>query len=68
MALRRPIVRNGGRDQQLPVGDSVAGVPVYLRAYQQGGLSLRLTLDINYALAAYTQAGAALKIQVVLNG
>lgn len=68
MAIRRPIVRKSGRDEQLPAGDSVAGLPIYLRAYQQSGTAVRLNLDINYALPAYTQAGTGLTIQVVLNG
>lgn len=68
MTQRRPIVRNGGRDEQLPPGDTLAGLPVYLRAYQQSGAALRLSLNTNYALTAYTQAGTGLTIQVVLNG
>ena len=68
MAARRPIVRAGGGDKQLPAGDTLLGVPAYLPAYQQGGLMLKLALNLNYALTAYTAAGAGLAIQVVLNG
>lgn len=68
MAARRPLVRSGGKDTQLPAGDSIAGMPIYMRAYTQAGSALRLSLDINYALSAYKQDGSALKVQAVLNG
>lgn len=68
MAIRRPIVRKSGRDEQLPAGDSVAGLPIYLRAYQQSGTAVRLNLDINYALPVTLAGGSVLNVQVVLNG
>lgn len=68
MTARRPIVSAGGRRRQLPPGDSVLGVPAYLPAYQQDGTLLKLALNLDYALTAYTAAGAGLTIQVVLNG
>lgn len=68
MAARRPIVRSGGRDKQLPAGDTLLGVPAYLPAYQQAGTLLKLALNLDYALTAYTAAGAGLTIQVVING
>ncbi|MDP2244004.1 hypothetical protein [Pseudomonas sp.] len=67
MTARRPIVRAGGRDQQLPPGDTVLGLPVYLSAFQQDGTLLRLALAINYALPVY-RAGGPLNVQVMLNG
>lgn len=68
MAARRPIVRTGGRDQQLPAGDTLLGVPAYMPAYQASGALLRLALNLNYSLTAYNQAGIALTIQVAING
>lgn len=68
MAARRPLVRVAGRNRHLPPGDSLLGVPAYLPAYQQGGVMLKLALNLNYAIAAYTAAGAGLTMQVVLNG
>ena len=68
MAVRRPLVRAGGKDQQLPAGDTLAGLPLYVRAHTQASTVLRLALDTDYALTAYTRAGAALSVQVVLNG
>lgn len=68
MTVRRPIVRAGGRAQQLPSGDTLLGVPAYLPAYQQSGTLLKLALNLDYALTAYTAGGAGLTIQVVLNG
>lgn len=68
MAARRPIVRDGGGDKQLPAGDTLLGVPSYLPAYQADGTLLRLSLNLDYTLTAYTAAGVGLTIQVVLNG
>lgn len=68
MAARRPIVRTGGGNRQLPAGDTLLGVPAYLPAYTQAGGLLKLALALDYSLTAYTQAGAGLTIQVVING
>lgn len=69
MAARRPIVRNGGRDQQLPAGDTLLGVPAYMPAYQANGALLRLALNLNnYSLPAQLAGGGMLSIQVVING
>lgn len=68
MAVRRPIVSAGGQRRQLPPGDTLLGVPAYLPAYTQAGGLLKLALNLDYALTAYTQAGAGLTIQVVING
>ncbi|OEO24077.1 hypothetical protein AX279_19805 [Pseudomonas sp. J237] len=68
MTARRPIVSVDGERKQLPAGDSLHGLPLYVLAYQQSGAFLRLALNTNYSLVAYTQAGAGLAIQVVLNG
>lgn len=68
MTARRPIVSSGGRRRQLPAGDTLLGVPAYLPAYTQAGGLLKLALNLDYSLNSYTQAGAGLSIQVVING
>lgn len=68
MAARRPIVSDAGRRRQLPAGDTLAGVPAYLPAYQAGGALLKLALNLDYSLTAYQAGGSTLTIQVVLNG
>jgi len=68
MAARRPLVRRGGRNQQLPPGDTLLGLPVYLPAYTRSGALLKLSLNSNYSLPVTTRAGGAVNVQVVLNG
>ena len=68
MATRRPIVSVAGKNRQLPSGDSLAGLPVYVPAYQTSGTALKLALTASYGLVAFNSAGAGLNIQVVLNG
>lgn len=68
MAARRPIVRTGGRDQQLPAGDTLLGVPAYMPAYKESGVLLRLALNLNYSLPAKLAGGGTLSIQVAING
>lgn len=68
MAARRPVVRAGGRTKQLPADDTLLGVPAYLPAYQAGGALLKLALNLDYSLTAYSAAGGGLTIQVVING
>lgn len=68
MTLRRPLVRRNGRNEQLPPGDTVAGVPVSLPAFTSAGLLLRLTLTVDYSLPVLTAAGATLNIPVITNG
>lgn len=68
MTARRPIVSADGRRRQLPPGDTLAGVPVYLPAYQAGGAMLRLALNLDYSLPVTLAGGSVLNVQVVLNG
>lgn len=68
MALRRPLVRSGGRTRQLGAGDTVAGVPLYASAYQAGGAALRINLATDYSLPVVQAGGATLNVQAVLNG
>jgi hypothetical protein len=65
--IRRPLVRRNGRNQQLPAGDMIAGVPVAMPAFQAGGLMLRMALTVNYSLPVLTAAGATLNVPVVIN-
>lgn len=66
--LRRPLVRRAGRTEQLPAGDTVAGIPVSLPAFQAGGLLLRMVLTVDYSLPVLTATGTTLKVPVILNG
>lgn len=65
MTARKPVVMVGGKPQQLPSGDSLLGMPAYLRAYQQAGTALKLNLGANLFITAYTQAGTGLAVQAV---
>lgn len=68
IAARRPLVRRDGRNQQLPPGDTLLGVPVFLPAYTRSGTLLKLSLNLNYSLPVTTRSGGVLNVQVVLNG
>lgn len=70
MAARRPLVVGpNNRLQQLPDGDTVAGVPLYALAYQRGGQALKLAMATALnALPVITHGGGTLYIQVVING
>lgn len=68
MASRRPLVRNGGRTQQLPSGDTLLGLPLFVPAYQQGGAMLRLAMTATYAVQVTRQSGAIFNVSAVMNG
>lgn len=68
MTARRPVVRTAGRDQQLPPGDTLQGVPAYLPAYNAAGSLLKLALNLDYSLPAIQASGTTLRVQVVING
>lgn len=68
MATRRPLVRAAGRTRQLPAGDTLAGIPIYVPAYQRSGAALKLLATITYGIAVTTRGGATLNVQAVLNG
>lgn len=68
MAIRRPLVRSGGRTRQLPAGDILAGVPVYVPAYQAAGTMLKLSFTTAQGITAKNSAGATFSIQAVING
>lgn len=65
---RRPLVRKDGKTQQLPAGDTLQGLPLYIPAVTQAGVQLKLTLSTTYALPVTNRAGTVLNVQVLLNG
>lgn len=68
MAARRPLVRKDGRIQQLPHGDTLLGLPLFVPAYQRGGGMLRLAMTAAYAIQVGRVAGAPLNVSAVMNG
>jgi hypothetical protein len=62
MAVRRPLVRGSGRNQQLPVGDVITGLPLGLKVHQSNGSAVALALDPFYLLPVMTAAGATVKV------
>lgn len=68
MAVRRPLVRSGGADKQLPAGDTLLGLPLYAPAYLQGGTLLKIQLTSTYGMRVFTQGGVQLVVGAVLNG
>ncbi len=70
MATRRPLVHSAGSIRELPAGDAVYGLPVYVRAYQADGVTmLKLGLTASYGLAVTKADGTTtLNVAVTLNG
>lgn len=69
MVARRPVCVVSGKKRQLPVGDSLLGVPVYLPAYQATGLMLKVAIaSVSMSLTVNRQAGGSLAVGVALNG
>lgn len=69
MAVRRPLVRFGGRTRQLPAGDALAGVPCYLPVIQQSSAMLKVAVNATaYTVAATQQSGTILAVSVAING
>jgi len=66
--IRRPLVSVGGSRRQLPAGDTLAGMPVAMPAFQATGLLLRLPLTLDYSLPVINAAGATLYVSVITNG
>lgn len=62
MAVRRPLVRSSGRNQQLPAGDVIAGLPLGLNVHQSDGTAVSLALDSLYLLPVTTTGGAVVKV------
>jgi hypothetical protein len=69
MTARRPIVSVDGERQQLPVGDSLLGVPAYMPVTQYGGAMLKLALNLSsMTVAVGTYGGGSLSVPVAING
>lgn len=69
MGVRRALVRIGGKFKQLPVGDTLYGIPIYVPAIQQDGTLLKLAPSIpTYTLSVTKQAGGTLAVGVAING
>lgn len=68
MAARRPLVLKDGRPQQLPPGDVLVGMPVFVPAFQRDGTQVKLLLTSSMTLPVFNRAGLALQVQVIPNG
>lgn len=68
MTGRRPLVQAGGKTQQLPPGDTLLGLPLFVPVAKQSGALLRLSLTTTYGIPVQTRAGTSVAVQVVLNG
>lgn len=64
MAARRPIVRTGGRDQQLPAGDTLVGVP-RVRVFTASTERAYMPLDENGELPVELADGSPESIPVI---
>lgn len=64
MAVRRPIVRIAGRNQQLPADDTLAGVTQKLPVYQtdMAAVLIDLVAGSPWTLPVYNQVGAAIQV------
>lgn len=68
MVVHRPLVLKNGHQQQLPPGDVIAGIPVFVPAFLRSGAPVRLLLTSNMTLPVFKQAGTALQVKVIPNG
>lgn len=68
MTARRPLVRKDGKIQQLPDGDTVMGVPMYVLALKRSGVLLKLALTVRNTLPVTKRNGAVLGVAVAVNG
>lgn len=67
MAARKPLVLDAGnRTAELPAGDSITGVPVFLRIGLRAGGTASLPLSTSYALTIGLRAGGTVDIQATL--
>lgn len=64
MVMRRPLVRINGQTQQLPTGDSLAGVSLKFPVYQTNTAAVLIDLVAGspWTLPVYNQAGAAVQV------
>lgn len=69
MTARRPVVIVSGKNRQLPVGDTLLGVPVYLPVYLQSGSMLNIPINSSTTtLSVNLQTGGSLNVGVAING
>lgn len=62
-------MQDAGSIGELPSGDALYGLPLYLRGYQQTGAMLKLGLTASYGLAVVKADGVTtLNVAVALNG
>jgi hypothetical protein len=64
MTVRRPLVRRNGRVEQLPAGDTLAGVPA-VRLRMSSGTIARVPLDINGELPVVMASGLLDAVPVI---
>ena len=64
MVMRKPIVRIGGRNQQLPVGDVLAGVVQRLPVFQTdtAAVLIELIAGSTWTWPVYDAAGVAVQV------
>ena len=65
MAVRRPLVRIGGRTRQLPQDDVLAGVNLRLAVYESSGSAVTLALKSGYQLPVMTGSGAVVVVELI---
>lgn len=68
MAARRPLIQDGGKSKQLPPGDTLLGLPLFVPVAKRSGQVLKLSLSATYAFLVQMRAGGSLSVQVALNG
>lgn len=68
MAARRPLIIDANnRTSELPSGDTVVGVPIYLPLGLRTGDTAALPLSSDYKLTIALRSGGMATIQVVLS-
>lgn len=67
MAARKPLVLDAGnRVAELPSGDTVTGVPVFLRVGLRTGTVVSIPLSTSYTLTIGLRAGGTVAVQATL--
>ncbi len=66
MTLRRPLVRIGGVDQQLPAGDSITGVGVSAPVMLTAGTLFKVPLSTGYGVPVLLVSGTTTYVPAVL--
>lgn len=69
MAARRPLTRIDGKIKQLPEGDVLQGIPVYMPVVQFGGALLKVAINSSAMTVSVGQyGGGTLSVPVAING